>query len=149
MLGPLWGVQAKGQLISKCLFGVFNFFQKMNKNKSTWGIIVVKSNSFIHFLEETSAWKNNFDFVWPLAEVDIQKGSSKLFLWENYFRNLALHLKKEIFYLLYMSRSGVHSLDGWTLTLSTPPNSETFHLRLESFQFCDIKAVLVMIIHGR
>ena len=26
---------AKGQLISKCLFGVFNFSQKMNENKST------------------------------------------------------------------------------------------------------------------
>ena len=25
---------AKGQLISKCLFGVFNFFQKTNKNKT-------------------------------------------------------------------------------------------------------------------
>ena len=25
----------KGQLISKCLFGVFNFLQKMNENKST------------------------------------------------------------------------------------------------------------------
>ena len=24
----------KGQLISKCIFGVFNFFQKMNKNTS-------------------------------------------------------------------------------------------------------------------
>ena len=24
----------KGQIISKCLFGVFNFFQKTNKNKS-------------------------------------------------------------------------------------------------------------------
>ena len=32
---------SKGQLIiSERLFGVFNFFQKMNKNKSTWGIIV-------------------------------------------------------------------------------------------------------------
>jgi hypothetical protein len=25
----------KGRLILKCLFGVFNFFQKMNENKST------------------------------------------------------------------------------------------------------------------
>jgi hypothetical protein len=25
----------KGQFISKCLFGVFNFLQKTNKNKST------------------------------------------------------------------------------------------------------------------
>ena len=57
----------KGHLISKCLFGVFNFFQKTNKNKSTWCIIVVKSNSFVRFLEETSAWKNHFEFVWPLA----------------------------------------------------------------------------------
>ena len=33
---------AKGQLISKCLFGVINFFQKTNENKSTRGFIVVK-----------------------------------------------------------------------------------------------------------
>ena len=31
----------KGQLISKCLFCVFNFSQKTKQNKSTWGIIVV------------------------------------------------------------------------------------------------------------
>ena len=47
-------------------FCVFNFFQQMNENKSTWGIIVVKSKSFVRFLEESSAWKNHFDFVWPL-----------------------------------------------------------------------------------
>ena len=45
----------KGLLISKCLFGVFNFFQKTNENMLTRGIIVVKSNSFIRFLQETSA----------------------------------------------------------------------------------------------
>ena len=28
-------IGTKGQLISKCLFGVFTFFQKTNKNKST------------------------------------------------------------------------------------------------------------------
>ena len=28
-------MNAKGQLISKCLFGVFTFFQKMNENKLT------------------------------------------------------------------------------------------------------------------
>ena len=57
----------KGQLISKYLFGVFSFLQKTNENKSTWSIIVVKSNSFVRFLEETLAWKNHFDFVWPLG----------------------------------------------------------------------------------
>ena len=45
-------VLTKGQLISKFLFGVINFFQKTNKNKSTWVIIVVKSNFFVRF------WKN-------------------------------------------------------------------------------------------
>ena len=34
----------KGQLISKWFFGVVDFLQKPNENKSTWGIIVVKSN---------------------------------------------------------------------------------------------------------
>ena len=43
----------KGQLISKCLFGVV----KPNENKSTWGIIVENLNSFVRFLEEKSAWK--------------------------------------------------------------------------------------------
>ena len=28
---------------------------------------VVKHNLFVRFLEETSAWKNNFEFVWPLV----------------------------------------------------------------------------------
>ena len=36
------GVDNKGQLISKCLFDVFKFFQKPNKDKSTRGIILDK-----------------------------------------------------------------------------------------------------------
>ena len=51
----------KGQLISQCPFGVFTSFQKRNQNK-----LVVKSNLFVIFLEEKSAWKNHFEFVWPL-----------------------------------------------------------------------------------
>ena len=51
---------SKGQLISKWFFGVFDFFKKTNENKSFWGIIVVKSNSFVRFLEETLAWKKSF-----------------------------------------------------------------------------------------
>ena len=56
----------KGQLISKCIFCVFNSFQKTNENKSTWGIIVVKSNPFVRFLEEFTAWQFAFEFYWPL-----------------------------------------------------------------------------------
>ena len=34
--------RAKGRLILKCLFVVFNFLQKTNENNSTWGFIVVE-----------------------------------------------------------------------------------------------------------
>ena len=62
----------KGQLILKFLFGVFNFFQKMNKHKSSWGIIVVKLNLFVRLLEETSAWKYYFNFAWTLDGLDLK-----------------------------------------------------------------------------
>ena len=42
----------KGHLISKWFFGVVDFLQKTNENKSTLGITVVKSNSFVDFLEK-------------------------------------------------------------------------------------------------
>ena len=41
----------KGQLISKWLFGVFNFFKKTKKPRR----IVVEMNSFVRFLEEFKA----------------------------------------------------------------------------------------------
>ena len=37
-----------------------------SKKKSTWGIIVVKSNSFVRFLEEIEDIKNHFEINWPL-----------------------------------------------------------------------------------
>ena len=55
-------VDSKGQLISKCLFGVFNFFQKMKENKLSSGIVVVKLNSFVVLLEEFTAWQFAFQF---------------------------------------------------------------------------------------
>ena len=47
----------KGQIISKWFFGVFDFLQKMNENQSTWGIIVVKSNSFVRFWRKSKTSK--------------------------------------------------------------------------------------------
>ena len=43
---------------------VFNFLQNTKTS-----LIAVKLNSFVRFLEETSAWKNHFDFVWPLTTL--------------------------------------------------------------------------------
>ena len=47
-------------------FDIFDFFQKKNKNKSTWGIIVVQLNLFVRFLEELRIPKSSFEINWPL-----------------------------------------------------------------------------------
>ena len=39
------------------------------KNEQKKSLIIVKLNSFVRFLEETSAWKNHFDFFWPLLYI--------------------------------------------------------------------------------
>ena len=60
-VGPidLSRAELKGQLISKCLFGVFNFFQKMNEQirlyYDTSGRLV-----FVRFLEEIEDTKKTF-----------------------------------------------------------------------------------------
>ena len=62
----------KGLLISKCPFGVFNFFQKTNENKSTRGIILVKSNFFVHFLGELRIPNSPFEVNWPVDSSDLK-----------------------------------------------------------------------------
>ena len=59
--------QGEGQMISKSFLGVFDFLQKTNENKSIWGIIVVKSNSFVRFFEEIEDIKTAFEINWPLG----------------------------------------------------------------------------------
>ena len=61
----------KGQIISKWIFGVVDFLQKTNENKSNWGIIVVKLNSFVRFLEEVKDTKNHFEIIWPLRVIHL------------------------------------------------------------------------------
>ena len=60
----------KGQLISKWLFGILEFFQKKNKRirHST-----VRQKTLIHSFElgeESSAWKSHYDFVRPLVKSE-------------------------------------------------------------------------------
>ena len=81
---------SKGQLISKWFFGVFDFFQKTNENKSTWGIIVVKSNSFVRFLEEMSAWKNHFDFVTGIQLRIILSFEMKKLKKPHYYKHISI-----------------------------------------------------------
>ena len=66
-------VISKGQLILKCLLGVFNWCPKNKQKKSNWGIIEVNSNSFVRFLEESSAWKFAFEIHWPLPDVVVSR----------------------------------------------------------------------------
>ena len=55
-------VSSKGQIISKCPFGFFNFFKKKTKTRR----ILVKMNSFVRFLEKFMAWQFAFEINWPL-----------------------------------------------------------------------------------
>ena len=64
------GGARKGQLISKCLFGVFKFLQKMNENKPTWGIIVVKLIFFVRFFGRIEDTKNPFEINWQLVTCE-------------------------------------------------------------------------------
>ena len=52
----------------------FWFLQFPSKNKRkqvSLQCIVVRLNSFVLFLEETSTWKNHFDFIWPLLQIKL------------------------------------------------------------------------------
>ena len=56
--------KGKGQLISKCLFGVFN-----SPNKRTKTIrLVIQSNFFVRYLGELKIPKRHFKINWPLVE---------------------------------------------------------------------------------
>ena len=46
--------------------------------KGSWQIVM--SNLFVRFLEEMSAWKNHFDFVWPLHSVKSTVKISSIFV---------------------------------------------------------------------
>jgi hypothetical protein len=66
-------LKVKGQIISKCLFGVFNFFQKTNENTSH-----SSKNKFIcSFFEELTAWQFAFKISWPLVNLIYIQFSTK------------------------------------------------------------------------
>ena len=50
-------------------FWCLQFFQKTNKNNSTWGTIVVRSIFFVHFLEEFRIPTTPFEINWPLKAM--------------------------------------------------------------------------------
>ena len=50
-------------------FWCLQFFQKMDENNSTWGIIVVRSNCFVCCLEELRIPRSPFEINWPLWQM--------------------------------------------------------------------------------
>ena len=40
-----------------------------------------KTNSFVRFLEESSAWKNHFEFVWPLSGYPVITFVRVIYAW--------------------------------------------------------------------
>ena len=56
----------KGQLISKGLFAILEFFQTNEQNNSIIVLFCKKRIGSFVFLEELSAWKKNYELVRPL-----------------------------------------------------------------------------------
>ena len=66
-----WGVWIpKGQLISKCLFCIFNIPKQWTKTIRLEVTIVVKSNFFVRSLGELKIPKRHFEINWPLESYD-------------------------------------------------------------------------------
>jgi hypothetical protein len=64
-------LNTKDQLISKCIFGVFNSPKKHNENNSTWGTISSrKVKLFVHFWGELKIPKRPFEINWPLSGMN-------------------------------------------------------------------------------
>ena len=68
-VGDLWDSKLilnkfilKGQIISKCFFLAEDSPKKRTKTRR----ILVKTNSFVRFLGESSAWQFAFEINWPL-----------------------------------------------------------------------------------
>ena len=51
---------AKGQIISKGLFGILGFFQKTNERIRFFSLTVLKTNLFVRFSEESEDTKKSF-----------------------------------------------------------------------------------------
>ena len=58
-------LKIKGQIISKRFFLAEDSSKKRTKTRR----ILVKTNSFVRFLEESSAWQFAFEINWPLIKV--------------------------------------------------------------------------------
>ena len=58
----------KGQIISKGLFNILEFSQKTIE----WIVkLIVKPNSFVHFLGKFQDTKSPFEIIWPLSKCQI------------------------------------------------------------------------------
>ena len=115
---------SKGQLISKCLLAVFNFFQKTNKNMSH-----SSKNKFIRsFLEEFMTWQFAFEINWPLTA---------LFSWLWFYYALKRASKKTADTHHPTSN---HNNQIWIRNLSVPDLPRTFIIDVTSiwrWPFCE------------
>ena len=62
----VWSTICKGQLISKCLFGIFNLSQKTNEKILLYYYGTSSRIVFVRFLGELNTLKRHFEINWPL-----------------------------------------------------------------------------------
>ena len=116
-------LNVKGQIISKCLFGVFNFFQKTNKIH----LIVIKMNSFICFFGKnhglTICFRIYLTFRPFMGLKDDKIILSFIFnmIQEIIDRELDSSFKKDLITLLNSTRSKKQKLNGFCVMLSRLP----------------------------
>lgn len=82
---------------------------------------------------------DKYSLVYDLSVLPLFQNKKK----ENIFllclnKEYRIHTRCQYSHLLYISTSGFHSLLGVILRSLTPPQSLSFHLRLQSFHSCHI-----------
>ena len=73
----MW-LDTKGQIVSKRFFLAEDSSKKWTKTRR----ILVKTNSFVCFLEESLAWPFAFEINWPLSSYKIDHWVSWLWSWQ-------------------------------------------------------------------
>ena len=118
----------KGQLISKCIFGLFNSPKKQTKIIRLEVLtIVVKSNFFFRFLGELKIPKRHFEINWPLVKA---RNSTTVIS----FNQVSAMLEKNRQFSLKFLIQQVFEVNrhGPTQEISMPPQPK----HLLSFDFC-------------
>ena len=129
-------------------FGCLQFLPKNKRYQVDLIYHSIKVKSFVRFFEEMSAWKNNFDYVWPLHYCVL----SKFFLKQTLICQIKFVKSKRVWRLL--NKTYIFSLFYTLSKSSLPPKGGimSFSGRFISNKSCgnlsNFSTPRVSIVHG-